>query len=221
MCGRFVIAADAQTLLRAFDLATLPEVPPRYNLAPTQAAPVITNEAPREIQMFRWGLIPSWAKDISIGSKLINARCEGLEDKPSFRAAFRRRRCLVPVSGFYEWQALAGGKQPMYITLSDHPVFALAGLWEVWRDAEGRPLHTFTILTTDANAFMAPIHNRMPVIVRPEDYALWLSPGEAPAAALREVFAPFDAGQMAACPVSTRVNRPAEDDASLITPLAG
>lgn len=221
MCGRFVIAADALGLQRAFDLATLPQVPPRYNLAPTQEAPVITNEAPREIRMFRWGLVPSWAKDISIGAKLINARSEGLEDKPSFRAAFRRRRCLVPVSGFYEWQAQAGGKQPMYIYLPQQPVFALAGLWEVWRSPDERVLHTFTIVTTDANRFMAPIHTRMPVIVQPQDYALWLTPGEAPAEVLRALFAPTVAPEMAAYPVSKRVNRPAEDDASLITPLAG
>jgi putative SOS response-associated peptidase YedK len=220
MCGRFVIAADANALQQAFNLENVPEFSPRYNIAPTQNAPVITNEHPKELSFYRWGLIPSWSKDISVGQKMINAREEGIEDKPSFRAAFRRRRCLVPATGFYEWQKQDDGKVPHYIHLTDQPIFALAGLWEVWRDAEKKEIRTFTILTTEANPFMQTLHNRMPVILRREDYDLWLTEDEVPADVLRPLLRQYDPNAMAAYEVSKSVNRPVVDTPELIQPVA-
>jgi putative SOS response-associated peptidase YedK len=220
MCGRFVIAADGRALQEAFGLKETPDVAPRFNVAPTQLAPVITSEHPDVVSMFRWGLVPSWSKDISVGSKMINARAEGIEDKPSFRTALRRKRCLVPATGLYEWRADPGGKTPMYIHLLDQPVFALAGLWEVWRDAEGRDLRTFTIITTAANAFMESLHTRMPVILHREDHARWLDTSDVPLPALLDLLRGYEPDRMRAYEVSRAVNRPAVDDKSLIEPIA-
>src|SRR5690606_25133774 len=158
MCGRFVLIADPNAIQQEFNLASLPDLTPRYNIAPTQGVAVITNEKPDELTFHRWGLIPSWAKEPEIGNKMINARSEGVEDKPAFRAAFKRRRCIIPASGFYEWKKLdAKQKAPMYIHLKDQEVFGLAGLWEIWYDPDGGEWRTATILTTDANEFMRPI----------------------------------------------------------------
>jgi putative SOS response-associated peptidase YedK len=166
-------------------------------------------------------LVPSWAKDISIGSKLINARAEGVVEKPSFRAAFKRRRCIVPADGFFEWKAGEGkSKIPHYIFLKDHPVFAFAGLWEVWRSPEGDELRTCTIITTDANSMMQQLHNRMPVILRPEDYALWLSDEEMPPDRLTALLKPYDSDGMDAYEVSTMVNRPVNDVPEVVRPVA-
>jgi putative SOS response-associated peptidase YedK len=220
MCGRFVIAADANALQQAFHLENVPEFSPRFNIAPTQNAPVITNVHPKVLSFYRWGLIPSWSKDIAIGQKMINARTEGIEDKPAFRAALRRRRCLVPATGFYEWQKRDDGKAPHYIHLTDQPIFALAGLWEVWRDAEKQELRTFTILTTAANPFMQSLHDRMPVILRREDYDLWLTQEEVPADVLRPLLRQYDPDAMSAYEVSRAVNRPTQDSPELIQPVA-
>jgi putative SOS response-associated peptidase YedK len=219
MCGRFVLNVDPAMLQTAFDLSSVPQFAPRYNIAPTQAAPVITNENPKDAELYQWGLIPSWAKDVSVGSKMINARAETVEEKPAFRAAFKRRRCIIPASGFYEWQQRDDGKQPMYIHLKDDPLFGMAGLWEVWRDPEGKELRTFTILTTAANDFMRPIHDRMPVILKPEHYALWLEVDEQAAPNLRDLFKGVDADDMTAHDVSKAVNRPAVDMPNLILPV--
>src|SRR5664279_313889 len=155
---------------------------PRYNIAPTQYVPVITNEQPKTLSLYRWGLIPSWAKEEAIGNKMINARADGIAEKPSFRSAFKRRRCLVPASGFYEWRKGDGKtKTPMYIHLKDQDLFAMAGLWEVWHNSNGDEIRTFTIITTDANDFMMPVHNRMPVILHKRDYEQWLDPHDVPA----------------------------------------
>jgi putative SOS response-associated peptidase YedK len=151
---------------------------------------------------------------------MINARAEGIEDKPSFRTALRRKRCLVPATGLYEWRADPGGKTPMYIHLLDQPVFALAGLWEVWRDAEGRDLRTFTIITTAANAFMESLHTRMPVILHREDHARWLDTSDVPLPALLDLLRGYEPDRMRAYEVSRAVNRPAVDDKSLIEPIA-
>ncbi len=172
----------------------------------------------RELTFMLWGLIPSWAKDSKIGSSLINARSETVAEKPSFRAAFKRRRCLVLADGFYEWQAINGKKQPMFIHMTEQRPFALAGLWESWHSPDGGVLDTCTILTTTPNELMAPIHNRMPVILEPEDYNTWLNPGDQPNIAMH-LLRPFSSEKMAAYPVSTWVNSPAHDDAQCIVPL--
>jgi putative SOS response-associated peptidase YedK len=183
------------------------------------AVAVITNEDPRELTFHRWGLIPSWAKDPKIGSSMINARSEGVEDKPAFRAAFKRRRCLIPSDGFYEWQKRDGGKAPMFVHLKNHELFAFAGLWEVWRSAEGDELRTCTIMTTEPNELIKPIHNRMAVILRPEDYATWLSPDELPPAVLRPLLNAYEADRMAVYEVSKLVNSPGNDTPECIAPV--
>lgn len=218
MCGRFALIAEPALIQTQFHLTTVPETAPRYNIAPTQPSPVIVNEEPRELSVFQWGLIPSWAKDDSLGGKMINARSETVEDKPAFRAAFKRRRCIVPASGFYEWQQHEGAKTktPFYIYPNDGELFALAGLWEVWNTPDGSSLPTFTILTTEANTFMQQYHERMPVMLRPEDYDAWLQPGEVPADVLRPLLKPYDPERMTAHEVSRLVNKPGNDSPELI-----
>ena len=221
MCGRFTLTVDPEQLAVAFSLTTVPDFEPRYNIAPTQQALVITADQPREAQFMRWGLIPSWSKDAAIGAKLINARGESVAEKPSFRSAFKRRRCIVPFSGFYEWQAQAGGKQPFYITVPDRPIGALAGLWETWRDPSGEDIRTFTIITTEANAFMQDYHTRMPVVLDPDDVPVWLDPADVPAPVLMSLVQRSVASdQMQAYPVSKTVNKPAVDAPELIEPLS-
>ncbi len=227
MCGRFALMTPTEQLAMQFSLpetavSALPPAVPRYNIAPTQpiAAIRLDQAGERDLTFFRWGLIPSWAKDIKIGSRMINARSETVAEKPSFRAAFKRRRCLIPADGFYEWQKRNGGKQPMFI----HPAegeerpFALAGLWELWRDADGGTLQSCTILTTSPNELMAPIHNRMPVIIEPEDYDLWLDPEPNPEQGLH-LLRPYPAEKMAAYPVSTLVNNPRNDVSNCVQPI--
>lgn len=221
MCGRYVLTADTDTLQMAFDLTTVPEtMPPRFNIAPSQPVAVITNDDPQTLTYFQWGLIPSWAKDPKIGYKMINARSETVAEKPAFRAAFRRRRCLIPANGFFEWQKRDGGKVPKFIHMQDNSVFAFAGLWEVWYSPEGDELRTTTILTTDANDLVAPIHDRMPVILERRDYQRWLAPDEQKADALTPLLKPFDPGKMATYTVSTFVNSPANDTPEAIEPVA-
>ena len=221
MCGRFVLTTDGDVIQMAFNLTTMPDMlSPRFNIAPSQPIAVITNEQPDTLTFHKWGLIPSWSKDLAIGNRMINARSETAAEKPSFRAAFRRRRCLIPTDGFFEWHKLADRKQPMFIHLKDQPVFAFAGLWEVWYSPEGDEIRSATILTTEPNDFMATIHNRMPVILPPEDYESWLAPDEQKPADLQPLMRPFTADQMAAYPVSTFVNRPSNDTPETIEPLA-
>ncbi len=216
MCGRFTIFADPERLAERFQ-AALPAggLQPRYNAAPTQQLPVILNDGPPAIQFLQWGLIPFWAKDPSIGSRMINARSETLVDKPAFRAAFKKRRCLVLADGFYEWQKTAAGKQPIRITLASGEPFAMAGLWETWDAPDGSLLRTFTIITGDPNELVAPIHNRMPAILLPEHEAIWLDNAAEPAIWL-DILRPYPAERMAAYPVSRRVNFVGNDDAGLV-----
>lgn len=221
MCGRFVLTADGETIQTAFNLDDVPEsLPPRFNIAPSQPIAVITNENPKVLTFHKWGLVPSWAKDVAMGNKMINARSESVEEKPAFRAAFRRRRCLIPATGFFEWQQRDGKKVPMFAHMKDNSVFAFAGLWEVWHSPEGDELRTVTILTTEPNALMADIHNRMPVILPTTAYETWLAAGEQSPADLKPLLKPFDADQMAAYEVSTFVNRPANDTPEAIEPVA-
>ncbi|MGH6960565.1 MAG: SOS response-associated peptidase, partial [Dongiaceae bacterium] len=186
-----------------------------YNAAPSQNLPVVRldRDGRRELALLRWGLIPSWARDPAIGYRTINAKAETVAEKPAFRAAFRKRRCLVPADGFYEWQKIDGGKQPWRITLKDGAPFAFAGLWEHW-DKGGEPVESFTIITTTANALCAEIDDRMPVIIGPADYEAWLAAADT--AIPQALLQPYPAETMAAYPVGTRVNSPKNDDAQLI-----
>lgn len=222
MCGRFTLIATGEELATQLSLPEAPFVAPRYNIAPTQpvAAVRMNERGEREFTHFQWGLIPSWAKEPSIGSKLINARAETVAEKPSFRNAFKRRRCLIPASGYYEWQQLNGRKQPMYIHRADGDLLVFAGLWELWQPADGSMLETCTILTTDPNDDTAAIHNRMPVILEAPDYGMWLDPAT-PADSLHHLLRPFGGAPLAAHPVSTAVNRPQNDSPACIAPLAG
>lgn len=221
MCGRFTLNKTAAEVARHFGLAAAPTLSPRFNIAPSQPVAVVRagGRAARECALLRWGLVPSWSRDPKMGARLINARSETAADKPAFRAAMRRRRCLVPADGFYEWQATDGAKQPYFVHLQGHALFAIAGLWEHWQDSDGSELETCTLLTTAPNALMAPIHNRMPVIVAPEHYELWLDPQVQRTEPLQPVLEPFRPEAMAAYPVSTRVNSPRNDDEECIAPL--
>lgn len=216
MCGRFTIFADPERLAERFQAGLPAEgLQPRYNAAPTQQLPVILNDGPAAIQLLQWGLIPFWAKDPSIGSRLINARAETLAEKPAFRTALKKRRCLVLADGFYEWQKTAAGKQPMRITLASGEPFAMAGLWETWDAPDGSPLCTFAIITGEPNELVASIHNRMPAILLPEHEAIWLDNAAEPAIWL-DILRPYPAERMAAYPVSRRVNFVGNDDAELV-----
>lgn len=223
MCGRFALGIPRKQLADEFQaLDALPESAAleRFNVAPGAYAPVeVEGNGDRRLEYLRWGLIPHWAKDEKIGWKTINARAETVASKSAFSAAFKRRRCLVPVSGFYEWQPLADGKQPWFFRLHTGQTMALAGLWERWTPpeaADSQPLLTFTILTTQANELLAPVHDRMPVVIQPDDYAIWL--GEAPGAPTA-MLRPLPPEDMEGWPVSRAVNRPKADGAQLIQPI--
>ncbi len=223
MCGRFTLTVDPDVVQMQFDLEPFTmEAGPRYNIAPTQPVLALTNEGSRRPQMLRWGLIPPWVKDAAIGSRLINARAETLTEKPAFRGAVRRRRCVIFADGFYEWRKEhSGARTPLYIHLHDGRPFAIAGLWEAWRPAEGEDwLRTCTLITTAANAFIASIHDRMPVMLERGDMEAWLTPGEADLAALLPVLRPYAGGDLAAYPVSRAVNNPRFDSPDLIRPAA-
>jgi putative SOS response-associated peptidase YedK len=199
----------------------LPEILPSYNVAPTQeVAAVLLESGERRLEMLRWGLIPSWADDPQIGSRMINARSETAAEKPSFRTAFRKRRCLIPADGFYEWQKTGNGKQPYYIHMKDGSPFVFAGLWETWGGDGKDEIRSCTILTTDPNELIAPIHNRMPVILYPENYELWLDPDVREVDLLSSLLGPYPEDAMEAYPVSRRVNSPANDEPSCIEPAA-
>lgn len=178
MCSRYFLDADGNVIAYAFRVPALDAIRRRFNIAPSQEAPVIrggAGGAGREVAMLRWGLVPSWAKDPSVGSRMINARSETAAAKPAFRDAFRSRRCAVPASGFYEWTGEAKRRVPHAITVEGRPLIAFAGLWESWKDGAGKPLETYTILTTAANGFVSPMHDRMPAILAEGDLDAWLS----------------------------------------------
>jgi putative SOS response-associated peptidase YedK len=198
------------------------EITPRYNVAPSQHVAVVPNNGENRIEFFRWGLIPSWAKDPKIGNRMINARSETLAEKPSFRVAYRRRRCLVLADGFYEWRKEAGRKTktPMYIRLESGQPFAFAGLWEAWCSPEDQTVLSCTIITTTPNTLVEKIHNRMPVVLAPEAYDLWLDPGEQSPERLNEWLRPYPASQMSAYAVSTVVNSPSNDVPDCIVPVS-
>ena len=219
MCGRFTLRAPASVVAEQFAVFAMPPFTPRFNIAPTQPAPVVRMAPERELVALRWGLIPGWAKDPAIGSRLINARAETVAEKPAFRAAFRRRRCLVVADGFYEWQRRGTAKQPYFIHLRDDRPFAFAGLWESWEASGEGPLETCTILTTEPNALVSPLHDRMPVILPPEAYDAWLDPANEDVGRLATLLRAYPAEAMAAYPVGAYVNSPTHDGAKCIEPV--
>lgn len=218
MCGRYTLS-KLDDILRQFPsiLELPPILAPRFNIAPTQPILAITNEHPDRLEHLYWGLVPSWSKDISIGSRMINARAETLADKPTFRRPLMRRRCLIPADGFYEWRKNPDGtKTPMLIRLKTGDLFAFGGLWEVWHSPDGSELPSGTIITTEPNELMADIHNRMPVIIPPAAYQRWLDPREKPPEDFFDLLEPYPADQMSAHPVSTLVNSVKNDDRRLV-----
>ncbi|MBX7221761.1 MAG: SOS response-associated peptidase [Blastocatellia bacterium] len=220
MCGRYTLTVQTEPLLERFALTEAEQpVSARFNIAPTQSVAVILNDSPQRLSMAQWGLIPSWSKDPKLGMNLINARSESILEKPSFNRIFKTRRCLVLADGFYEWKKNPdGSRTPYYVSLTQGGAFAMAGLWDVWESPEGNPLRTCTIITTEANELLAPLHERMAVILPPSLERTWLSDAKPPE--LLELLKPFPADQMRAFEVSRKVNAVKNDDASLIEPVA-
>lgn len=215
MCGRFSFSQSSEALAEAFHLS-VPSLSPRYNIAPTQPAPTILQSTDgRELKLLHWGLIPSWAKDTKMGAKLINARAETVDEKPAFRSAFKKRRCLVLADGFYEWQQQNGKKQPYYFRVEDGKPFAFAGLWEHWESPDGEEIDSCTIITTEANDILRPIHDRMPVILAPKDYEQWLDIGQKPES-VKSLLQPYRSEAMNVYPVSAKVNNPKHDSPECI-----
>jgi len=217
MCGRFTLRAPKERIKREFQLQEEPLVEARFNIAPTQNIIAVRQSADgREAAEFKWGLIPSWAKDASMGARLINARSETVTEKPSFREAFKRRRCIIPADGIYEWQRAGGRKQPFFFHMRDDRVFGFAGLWDKWREEEGEVIESCTILTTEANDVFRPVHDRMPVILPPETYDEWLSDDPRGVEALKELLRPYPSSEIVAYPVSPQVNGPQSQGPDLI-----
>jgi len=243
MCGRFTLRTPASVIAEQFSLLEVPDLQPRFNIAPSQPVPVVRMDLQyvrptmgtwcpsltkppsqavkpdvpqRQFVFLHWGLVPSWADAPKIGNRMINARAETAADKPSFRTAMRRRRCLIVADGFYEWKTMGKRRQPMFIHLRDGRPFAFAGLWEAWEGAGHSTLESCTILTTAANDLVRPIHDRMPVIVAAADYARWLDPAVQQAEAVAPLLRPYPAEEMEAYAVSPRVNSPAKDDAGYL-----
>jgi len=222
VCGRFTLSASPQEIERAFGLDREPRLEPRFNIAPSQPVATVDQDTAgrRVLSLRRWGLVPYWAKDPGIGARLINARAETAAEKPAFRDALSRRRCLVPADGFYEWgQTRSGSRQPYHIARPDRGCFALAGLFERWRAPEGDWVHTCSVLTVPANPRLATIHARMPAILAPADYARWLDPQLRDPRLLRALLAPCPDAELEPVPVSRRVNRAEVDDPACIAPL--
>jgi putative SOS response-associated peptidase YedK len=219
MCGRYELSSHPAVIALAFGLPFPPEIQPRYNVAPTQQVPIIreNGEGTRELVQVRWGLVPRWAKDPSIGVRMINARAETVATKGAFRYALARHRCLVPVNGFYEWRRTASGKAPMHVGMPDARPFGLAGLYERWLSPEGEVVDTCTIVTTAACESLRDVHERMPVIVPPAEYARWLDRSNPDAA---DLLAPWSGERLHVYPVSTRVNAVQNDDEALCAPIA-
>lgn len=222
MCGRFTLTVDPGELQDLIpDLVIPGPVQPRYNIAPSQPVAVVANRGENRLDYFVWGLIPSWAKDPTIGNRMINARAETLAERPAFRNSFRRKRCLILADGFYEWKQTNGAsrKQPMYIYLKDRRPFAFAGLWDTWFAPDGSEVRSCTIITTQPNELLQSIHNRMPVILHRDAYAQWLDPQPQSAELLSSLLVPYPAHEMAAHPVSRLVNKPDFDSPECIQPL--
>jgi putative SOS response-associated peptidase YedK len=221
MCGRFAFYSPHEAIVRLFGVASAPEIEPRWNIAPTRfVATVREAGGTREVAMLYWGLVPSWAKEKAIGARMINARSETLAEKPSFRNAFRRRRCLVLADGYYEWQRSGATKQPYFIAFDDGQPFGMAGLWERWRDpASSEPLESCCVVTTVPASAIAHVHDRMPAIVPPEAYAEWLDPTNEATDRLARLLQPCQRPDLRARPVSSRVNDARHQGADLVEPI--
>lgn len=220
MCGRYMLTTPVDALRQMFLFSERPNLAPRYNIAPTQEVPIVRptrDRTGRELIMVRWGLVPYWADDPRIGNRLINARRESVARTAAFREAYQRRRCLVPADGFFEWQKDGKTRQPLLVRRKDQAPFAFAGLWERWPQPGGGVLRSCTIITCPANELIASVHDRMPVILPPEDHERWLDPSRADG---RELLKPYPAAELEALPVSPRVNSPQHDDPECIAPLA-
>ena len=226
MCGRVRLSTDVSEIKLVFSIPPerpAPNLPPSWNVAPTDPLPIVRRDVKAgqlRLDVMRWGLVPYWAKDIKVGFANINAKAEGIENKPAFREAFQRRRCLVPVDNYYDWQKTASGKQPYAIALADRGLMALAGLWETWRSPAGERVSSFAIITTTPNELCARLHNRMPVVLKPEAWPVWLGEERADEPQLRALLAPYPSDEMICWPVSARVGNVKNNDASLIEPLA-
>jgi len=219
MCGRYANAKPGE-IARRFGVPVQLELTPRYNVAPAQPSPIIDQSG--QLALLRWGLIPSWAKDPSVGNRMINARAETVAQKPAFRRPLRAQRCLVPASGFFEWQRTASGKIPHYFHRRDDELFAFAGLYDAWRNpTSGDEILSYTILTTTPNELVAPVHDRMPVMLRREDEERWLNPDETEPALLLPLLVPYPATEMAAYPVARLMNSPANDAPQMIEAAPG
>lgn len=223
MCGRYRLGRGKAAFEKVFGVRPDDfEWSPQFNIAPTQQAPVVrqhTKEPARLLSNMRWGLVPYWASDLSIGARMINARSEEAASKPAFRESLKKRRCLVVADGFYEWQKIGKNRQPYCFQLQDEPVFAFAGIWDRWKDPKGEAVDTFSILTTTPNALTAEVHDRMPVILRPDDHELWLDPGFTNVEEITSMLRPYDARLMKKHAVSERVNAVANDDERCAEPV--
>lgn len=222
MCGRFNVNKLADALLILFGIEDGHDATPRYNIAPMQPLAAVRENAQsgmRELCFLRWGLIPHWAKDPTIGNRMINARAETAAEKPSFRGAMRYRRCLIPAHGYYEWKKMSAGKQPYNVRMKDGAPFAFAGLWEIWQGPDGGAVESCTILTTEPSARLRAIHHRMPVILPPEEYDRWLDIDEKNPAAVVPLLRPYPHEALIAVPVSPYVNNPKNDDPRCIEPV--
>ena len=216
MCGRYTLTVNVDAVAKAFNVAPSLQTSPRFNVAPTQEVVSILRDGTKHLDFLRWGLIPSWAKEESIGAKMINARAETLAEKPSFKRLLQGKRCLIVADGFYEWKKEQGGKTPMYFTLPNHELFAFAGLWDTWKQPDGQYIRTCTIITTQPNDLVAPIHDRMPVILPADAQEEWLDPALHDTHVLQQLLKPYTANPMFVHPVSKKVNSPQYDSADLI-----
>jgi putative SOS response-associated peptidase YedK len=218
MCGRFALRTPIKSIAKEFGIEEMPPIEARYNIAPTQVIlSVLQIKDERRMKHLKWGLVPSWTKDASMGARLINARRETVAEKPAFREAFQKRRCLIPADGFYEWQRLGSGrKQPFFFSMRDERPFGFAGLWERWQGEDGVVIESCTILTTAANEMLRPVHDRMPVILHHTDYDLWLDEDVRKRDLRKELLQPYPASEMTSHPVSTSINSPRSQGVELI-----
>ncbi|WP_139492904.1 SOS response-associated peptidase [Brevibacillus dissolubilis] len=223
MCGRFTLVTEPDKLMERFMLEQIGfELRPRYNIAPGQLVlAIIGNQGERRIGQLKWGLVPFWAKDEKIGYKMINAKSETIREKPAFKRLFTRKRCIIPADGFYEWKQTGDGKQPMRIMLTDGGLFSMAALYDTWENPDGQQLHTCTVITTKPNDIVADIHDRMPVILRPEDEAIWLDRENADEDLLQSLLVPYESSKMKAYPVSTMVGNVRNDVPECILEWSG
>lgn len=221
MCGRFAANIPAEEIKQLFNLMAVPQLEPRYNVTPSQLVAVVRNQGDQNrLDLLKWGLVPGWAKEPGIGSHLINAHCETVYEKPAFRHAIKYRRCIIPASGFYEWEHSGEHhKQPWFFQMSDQSPMCLAGLWESWKAPDGSELETFAVMTTAANSLVAPIHEHMPVILHPDSFTLWLSHNMHDLELLQPSYQPYPAAAMIASKVSDLVNNPHYDSADCLAEI--